>query len=399
MLTHDARNKLVYRTGWSATWGTFADYANVEGVDAGTACCACGKGGDAMKHTPPSPPSSPPSPPSPPSSPPQLFVTGPCVVTMPNCVESSSYQDGDNLARRRLYHSATGGYSGSGGYSDREECEIKDYPAEAIIVDAFDVETGYSCGGSACSCDYLEVTSADGFPVKYCGSNGPDGVVAGGTIKWVSDALTTGGGWRICFGVAPPAPPYPLAPPPSPPSPPLQPGSIYAVSSSDLIAALKDSAVSRIVLVAGIYEFVDSMCSDQETLFGSALCIDRAITIEAEVAGSVVLDAKGARRVIFVSSGGRAELIGLNITGGNAKTVCSRNLLNLHALGAMNSPSFNAMVVLTVATCCVAGGELSRESNPRVTFHDLAYAHCVGGVSWQYKDRKVRVFVPNRTHT
>ena len=69
------------------------------------------------------------------------------------------------------------------------------------------------------------------------------------------------------------------------------------------------------MLIAGTYEFADDMCSDQG---GSALCIDRNVIIEAEVAGSVVLDAKGARRVIFVSTTGRAELVGLNITGGAA---------------------------------------------------------------------------------
>jgi len=72
--------------------------------------------------------------------------------------------------------------------------------------------------------------------------------------------------------------------------------------------------VSRIVLVAGTYEFADDMCSNY--LGGSALCIDCNVTIEAEVAGSVVLDAKGARRVIYVSATGRAQLFGLNITGG-----------------------------------------------------------------------------------
>ena len=97
---------------------------------------------------------------------------------------------------------------------------------------------------------------------------------------------------------------------------------MYALSSSDLIAALNDSAVSRIVLVAGTYEFANSMCEDEFATSRSALCIDRDVTIEAEVAGSVVLDAKGARRVIHVSSGGRAELIGLNITGGSASRVC-----------------------------------------------------------------------------
>eukprot|EP00964_Phaeocystis_antarctica_P087014 scaffold55141_cov48-Phaeocystis_antarctica.AAC.1 len=71
------------------------------------------------------------------------------------------------------------------------------------------------------------------------------------------------------------------------------------------------------------------MCTDQggsgrrlshdgDVSMGSALCIDRPVTIEAEVAGSVVLDAKGARRVIYVSTAGRAELIGLNVTGGAA---------------------------------------------------------------------------------
>eukprot|EP00964_Phaeocystis_antarctica_P161239 scaffold133282_cov68-Phaeocystis_antarctica.AAC.1 len=67
------------------------------------------------------------------------------------------------------------------------------------------------------------------------------------------------------------------------------------------------------------------MCTDQGWPYGgSALCIDRNVTIEAEVAGSVVLDAKGARRVIYVSTAGRAELIGLNITGGAAYSVSFR---------------------------------------------------------------------------
>ena len=127
----------------------------------------------------------------------------------------------------------------------------------------------------------------------------------------------------VSCGAAPPPPlpppPSPPSPPPSSPSPPLQPGSRYAISSSELRAALRDSAVSRIVLMAGTYAFTDDMCPDEG---GSALCIDRVVTIEAEVAGSVVLDAKGARRGMYVSTAGRAELVGLNITGG-AADVCS----------------------------------------------------------------------------
>ena len=102
--------------------------------------------------------------------------------------------------------------------------------------------------------------------------------------------------------------------------PPLQSGSQYAYSSSDLKAALGDSAVSSIVLKAGTYEFDNDMCSNEG---GSALCIDRDVTIEAEVAGTVVLNAKGARRVIYVSNTGRAELVGLDITGGEAYDVSS----------------------------------------------------------------------------
>ena len=67
--------------------------------------------------------------------------------------------------------------------------------------------------------------------------------------------------------------------------------------------------------MAGTYELAHDMCPDQG---GSALCIDHPETIEAEVAGSVVLDAKGARWVIYVAAAVRAELVGLNITGGNA---------------------------------------------------------------------------------
>ena len=58
------------------------------------------------------------------------------------------------------------------------------------------------------------------------------------------------------------------------------------------------------------------MCS------GSALCITGSVTIEAGVAGSVVLDANGEGRVFDVQAGGQVELTGLDITGGYS-SVCS----------------------------------------------------------------------------
>ena len=98
--------------------------------------------------------------------------------------------------------------------------------------------------------------------------------------------------------------------------------SQVSVSSvAELTAAVGNSAVDKILVAAGTYDFTSDMCS------GSAVCIDRALTIEAQVPGSVVLDAKGGRRVFMIQSGGTAELIGLDITGGYA-SVQSAHLLN-----------------------------------------------------------------------
>jgi len=85
-------------------------------------------------------------------------------------------------------------------------------------------------------------------------------------------------------------------------------------SVAELTAAVSNSAVDKILVAAGTYEFTSNMCSGSGS--GSAICINRALTIEAEVPGSVVLDAKGGRRVFLIQSGGTAELIGLDITGG-----------------------------------------------------------------------------------
>ena len=74
---------------------------------------------------------------------------------------------------------------------------------------------------------------------------------------------------------------------------------------ADLTAAVRNSAVDKILVAAGVYSFTTNMCT------GSAICIDRAVTIEAQVPGSVVFDGNGGRRVFEIQSGGTAELIGL----------------------------------------------------------------------------------------
>ena len=98
---------------------------------------------------------------------------------------------------------------------------------------------------------------------------------------------------------------------------------VSASTVGEFFAAVGNSAVDKILLAAGTYELTSNVCDSY-----SAVCIDRALTIEAEVPGAVVLNAMGARRVFEIQSGGTAELIGLNITGGSASYVQSARLLN-----------------------------------------------------------------------
>ena len=97
---------------------------------------------------------------------------------------------------------------------------------------------------------------------------------------------------------------------------------VSASTVGEFTAAVGNSSVNKILLGAGTYELTSDMCSE------SAVCISRALTIEAEVPGAVVLNAMGGRRVFEIQSGGAAELIGLNIIGGFAAEVQSARLLN-----------------------------------------------------------------------
>ena len=97
---------------------------------------------------------------------------------------------------------------------------------------------------------------------------------------------------------------------------------VSASTVGEFTAAVGNSAVDKILLAAGTYELTSDMCT------GSAICIDRALTIEAVVPGAVVLNAMRGRRVFVIQSGGTAELVGLNITGGYASGVQSVCLLN-----------------------------------------------------------------------
>jgi len=121
-------------------------------------------------------------------------------------------------------------------------------------------------------------------------------------------------------------------------------------NARELVATVHDTSVETIIVAAGTYELTNStpgLCrstvqrpspkeqSDIADPVGlpppiyewhsfdawySALCItDRHLSIIAERNGTVVLNAtRQSWRVIYVDGGGRAELVGLNITGGFA---------------------------------------------------------------------------------
>ena len=96
---------------------------------------------------------------------------------------------------------------------------------------------------------------------------------------------------------------------------------VSAGTVGEFTAAIADSSINKILLEAGTYELTSDVCDGY-----SAVCIDRALTIEAEVPGAMVLNAMGARRVFHVQSGGMVKLVGLNITGGEAYSRCERCL-------------------------------------------------------------------------
>ena len=102
---------------------------------------------------------------------------------------------------------------------------------------------------------------------------------------------------------------------------PLQ-ATVHVDTVQKLVAAVEDKTVGRIIVATGTYNLTsdmsDAVC-DQSHQGPSALCIGRALTIQAEANGTVVLSGQRKRRVIYVAKGGSAELVGLNITGGYAQ--------------------------------------------------------------------------------
>ena len=92
---------------------------------------------------------------------------GDCVVSS-DCICSSNYPGG-----------ACGPTSSANRtYGTSEHCNVTFMSPVQLTTHLFDVED-YNCGY-----DYLVVTSANGTSTtKYCGSTGPDGVIAS-SLEW-----------------------------------------------------------------------------------------------------------------------------------------------------------------------------------------------------------------------
>jgi hypothetical protein len=115
----------------------------------------------------------------------------------------------------------------------------------------------------------------------------------------------------------------------------LQSSTEQVSNTTGLLAALSNVAIERIVLAPGPYDFdSDATCTWQGIPVAVALCITRPITIEAEVSGTVVLNAYGAsavgpngRGVMFIDGSADPEspvrIVGLNITGGHQAGIVS----------------------------------------------------------------------------
>ena len=85
----------------------------------------------------------------------------------------------------------------------------------------------------------------------------------------------------------------------------------------ELTAALTNVDIDRLILKSGTYKPTAGF-TPAVGCPSSMLCITRNVTMEAEEAGTVVLDASRVGRVIEVMSGAELKLIGMDITGGYA---------------------------------------------------------------------------------
>ena len=140
------------------------------------------------------PPRTPPRPAPPPPAPPSVEITGPCkLLALPagngawDCIASSNYVNdtgAENYGER------------VGNYGEGESCTFTGVPERPLVSVEFfargalpDKDSYYSSyygtgpGEGACA-DFSDALEVNGE--RFCGPNGPDGVIASGDIVWKS---------------------------------------------------------------------------------------------------------------------------------------------------------------------------------------------------------------------
>ena len=123
-------------------------------------------------------------------------------------------------------------------------------------------------------------------------------------------------------------------------------------NAKELAQAVKTKTIGTIVVAPGRYSLTSAMTGDGCGY--CALCIERRLTIRAKENGTVVLDAMQQWRVVHIPRRGRAELIGLNITGGNSLTV-----RGLHTESSDSTSFGSARWNSDHVPCLYTGGEHS----------------------------------------
>ena len=84
--------------------------------------------------------------------------------------------------------------------------------------------------------------------------------------------------------------------------------------ASELVTALNDRAIARIVLQPGTYELTTAMCSVAGSTAVAALCISRNVLLDAETPGTVVLSSARPLRLVYISTGVVVDMSGMNFT-------------------------------------------------------------------------------------
>lgn len=204
------------------------------------------------------------------------------------------------------------------GYGHHKECTIRGVPAVPLRALAFDLPA--SNGSARCEDHFLEV---DG--VKFCGTTGPEGMVAsGGIIRWSAgtlglDLVQTESRWEVCWGGASPPSPTgrsPSAPPFQPP--PLQPppGVPLLVSTtrdlrSAIAEALEEQASRSINLAPRTFRLRG------RALHLDCMRIDTAKKVSLSISGeSATLDGMGRSRIFEIRGSCSLSLTGLRIING-----------------------------------------------------------------------------------